>query len=410
METRVDVVVVGAGVAGGALATALSRHGISVLLLEKSRVHQDRVRGEFLVPWGIDEARKLGVSDILMAAGGHYTRHSVPYGEGITPEAARTRILDISKMVPDAPGAMNLGHPRLCQALDDAAQAAGAALLRGVEDIKVTPGLPPTVRFSIDGRNHEITPRLVVGADGRGSSVARQIGLRAVTNPDHHLLAGLLVEGVEAWPQDEFSIGTDGDVMFFVFPQGGGRLRLYLGYGLDQSRRFSGAGNVQRFLDAFRLPSLPHSELLSAAHAIGPCHGYPNADAWIDMPAVPGVVLIGDAAGHNDPTIGQGLSISFRDARLVLEALLDNAQWTNDAFIPYVEERRERMRRLRFTAQQSSILRAEFTDAARARRLRVRERVAANPSVALPFLVAIKGPFGVPDHAFEPAAWDQLMN
>jgi hypothetical protein len=66
------------------------------------------------------------------------------------------------------------------------------------------------------------------------------------------------------------------------------------------------------------------------------------------------------------------------------EALLDNAQRTNDAFIHYVEERRERMRRLRFMAQQSSILRAEFTDAARARRLRVRERVAANPSIALP--------------------------
>ena len=267
--------------------------------------------------------------------------------------------------------------------------------------------MPPTVTFSVDGRIHDITPRLIVGAD---SNVARQIGLRAETDPDHHLLAGLLVEGVEAWPRDEFSIGTDGDVMFFVFPQGGGRLRLYLGYGLDQSRRFSGAGNVQRFLDAFRLPSLPRSELLSAAHAIGPCHGYPNADTWIDLPAVPGVVLIGDAAGHNDPTIGQGLSISFRDARLVLEALLDNARWTRDAFVPYVEERRERMRRLRFTARQSSILRAEFTELARARRRRMRERLAANPSIALPLLAAFMGPFGVPDHAFLPAAWDQLMN
>ena len=410
METGVDVVIVGAGIAGGALATALSRRGISVLLLEKSWAHQDRVRGEFLAPWGVDEACKLGVFDILMAAGGHYTRYSVPYGEGITPEAARARILDLGKMVPGVPGALNLGHPRLCQALGDAAQAAGATLLRGAGDIEVTPGLRPTVTFSADGRNHEITPRLVVGADGRGSSVARQIGLRAETDLDHHLLAGLLVEGVETWPQDEFSIGTDGDVMFFVFPQGGGRLRLYLGYGLDQSRRFSGAGNVQRFLDAFRLPSLPHSELLSTAHAIGPCHGYPNADTWIGTPAVPGVVLIGDAAGHNDPTIGQGLSIAFRDVRLVLEALLDNAQWTSDAFIPYVEERRERMRRLRFTAQQYAILRAEFTEAARARRRRVRERVAANPSVALPFLVAIKGPFGVPDQAFESAAWNQLMN
>ena len=68
------------------------------------------------------------------------------------------------------------------------------------------------------------------------------------------------------------------------------------------------------------------------------------------------------------------------------------------------------MRRLRFTAQQYSILRAEFTEAARARRQRVLERIAADPDVALPFLIPTKGPFGVPDHVFEQAGWDALLN
>jgi NADPH-dependent 2,4-dienoyl-CoA reductase/sulfur reductase-like enzyme len=48
-----DVVIVGAGIAGGALATALARSGVSVLLLEKTRLHHDRVRGESMVPWGV---------------------------------------------------------------------------------------------------------------------------------------------------------------------------------------------------------------------------------------------------------------------------------------------------------------------------------------------------------------------
>src|SRR5215470_8278963 len=101
MDNTAEVVIVGAGVAGGAIATALARRGTAVLLLEKSRAHEDRVRGEYLVPWGVDEARRLGLLDVLIAAGGHYTPLHVPYSEGIPPELARARTLDLRKVVPD---------------------------------------------------------------------------------------------------------------------------------------------------------------------------------------------------------------------------------------------------------------------------------------------------------------------
>jgi 2-polyprenyl-6-methoxyphenol hydroxylase-like FAD-dependent oxidoreductase len=405
-----EVVIVGAGIAGGALATVLGRSGISVVVLERSLVHRDRIRGEYLAAWGVEEAQRSGLLDVLVAAGGRYTPLNIPYGEGTAPTDARARALDLRKVMPSLQGPMVFGHPAACQALDDAAEAAGATVLRGVERISVTAGQPPTISYTIGGQRREMMPRLIVGADGRGSDVARQIGMKAAAAPAHHLLAGLLVEGVDAWPDGEFSIGTDGDVMFFVFPQGNGRVRLYLCYGLDQRGRFSGAGGERRFLDAFRLPSLPDKEMFCSAFPAGPCHGYPNADTWIDMPVAPGVVLVGDAAGHNDPTIGQGLSIAFRDARLVHEALLGSKRWTSDIFLSYASERRTRMRRLRFTAEQISTLRAEFTDAARERRRRVAERIAANRDAALPLLIPVKGPFGVPDHLFEHAAWDALMN
>jgi menaquinone-9 beta-reductase len=404
-----EVVIVGAGISGGALASLLSRSGISVLLLEKSRVHRDRIRGEYLAAWGVEEVQKVGLLDVLVAAGGHYTTLNIPYGEGKTPEAARTRALDLRKVMPHLPGAMTFGHPRVCQALNDTAEAAGAMVLRGVEGISVTAGEPPTISFTFEGQRREITPRLIVGADGRGSDVARQIGAKVETAPLHHLLAGLLVDGIDAWPQEQFSVGTEGDVMFFVFPQGGGRVRLYLGYGLDQRTRFSGAGSDRRFIESFTLSSLPDREMFSSAVPAGPCHGYPNADTWIDVPAAPGVVLIGDAAGHNDPTIGQGLSVAFRDAHLVCAALLGSERWNGNIFVPYIEERRERMRRLRFTARQFSILQAEFTDAARERRRRASERIAANRDLALPLLTPTKGPFAMPDHVFKQAAWDALM-
>jgi 2-polyprenyl-6-methoxyphenol hydroxylase-like FAD-dependent oxidoreductase len=376
-----EVVIVGAGIAGGALATALARGGKSVLLLDKSVVHKDIVRGEFLVPWGVEEATKLGVLDILLDAGGRYTPFSVPYGEGVPPDVARTRTLDLGKLIPGVAGPLTFGHPHMCQALDDAAEAAGAAVLRGISNLKVEAGHPPTLSFNADGQHRIVKPRLIVGADGRGSTVARQVGLRPTTDPDHHLMASLLVDEVDGWPENEFSMGTEGDVRFSVFPQGRGRVRLYFCYRLDQSTRFSGADKERKFLEAFRLSSLPQSDLFVSARPAGPCHGYPNADSAIETPVARGIVLIGDAAGHNDPTIGQGLALAFRDARLVSEALLNSEEWTTDILMPYVEERRERMKRLRFAARQVSILTAEPT-----------------------------GPYAVPDHVFDPAAWDDLFS
>jgi 2-polyprenyl-6-methoxyphenol hydroxylase-like FAD-dependent oxidoreductase len=318
--------------------------------------------------------------------------------------------VDVSRLLPEVSGSLTFSHPRVCQALNDAAQAAGAVLLREVGNIEVVPGSPPSITFVAHGQSREIIPKIVIGADGRGSTIARQIGAGVESAAQHHLMAGLVIEGCEAWPTEEFAIGTEGDVNYYVFPQGNGRIRLYLCYGLDQARRFAGPGNVQRFLDAFRLSSLPYGDKLATAKPAGPCRGYPNADIWIDFPTAPGVVLIGDAAGHNDPTIGQGLSISFRDARQVYEILIDNVRWTDEMFTPFIEERRERMRRLRLVGQQYSILRAEFTEAARVRRRKALERIAADASIAIPLQAVFKGPFGLPDEAYEQEAWDRLLN
>jgi 2-polyprenyl-6-methoxyphenol hydroxylase-like FAD-dependent oxidoreductase len=410
VRPKFDAVIVGAGIAGGALATALARRGISVLLLEKTHFHQDRVRGESMVPWGVEEAAKLGVLDVLLAAGGHYTPLGIPYGEGIEIGTARSRAIDLRKLIPGVDGSLTFCHPHACQALNDAAVTAGAKFLRGVRDIAIIPGTPPRVTFAVDREMQEIVPRLVVGADGRGSTIARQIGARLELADQHHLMAGLLVEDCQTWPDDEFAIGTEDDVTFYVFPQGKGRIRLYLCYGLDRPHRFSGTGNTEKFLDAFRLSSLPHSETLATAKVAGPCRGYSNADAWVDSPVAPGVVLIGDAAGHNDPTIGQGLSISFRDARLICETLLNNTEWKIDTFAPYAAERRERMRRLRLTGQQYSILRVEFSEEAKVRRQRALDRIASDPAIGLPLSAVFKGPFGLPNEAYEQAAWDRLLN
>jgi squalene monooxygenase len=56
-----DVVIVGAGIAGCAMAVALGNQGRSVILLEKSLQEPDRIVGELLQPGGVRALEKLGL-------------------------------------------------------------------------------------------------------------------------------------------------------------------------------------------------------------------------------------------------------------------------------------------------------------------------------------------------------------
>ena len=60
-----DLIVVGGGVAGSSLARRMAADGARVLVLERETEFRDRIRGEFLQPWGVAETRKLGVAEAL---------------------------------------------------------------------------------------------------------------------------------------------------------------------------------------------------------------------------------------------------------------------------------------------------------------------------------------------------------
>ena len=93
-----DVVIVGAGIAGGALGTVLARAGFEVVLIERETNYPDRVRGEFIVPWGVTELAKLELLQPLREAGALFTRRNIPYDEIFAPAEAETRALDLTKM------------------------------------------------------------------------------------------------------------------------------------------------------------------------------------------------------------------------------------------------------------------------------------------------------------------------
>src|ERR1700731_4091517 len=175
-RTNPEVVIVGAGIGGSALATVLARAGITVTIIEKSLVHVDHVRGEWLAPWGVAETQRLGLYETLLAAGGHHLARKIGYGDDIDPAIAESQLLDLKAFegaVFKPPLCMR--HPDMCDLLNTEAIKAGAELIRGATDLQVTAGAVPEVRFSYDGVERKFNPRIVIGADGRNSIVRSQV-------------------------------------------------------------------------------------------------------------------------------------------------------------------------------------------------------------------------------------------
>ena len=177
---------------------------------------------------------------------------------------------------------------------------------------------------------------------------------------------------------------------------------------LKHRARFSGPDKQSQMLRAYRLNCLPLGEAIAAGTPVGPLNGVSNEDHWIDDPTAVGVVLIGDAAGHNDPITGQGVSITFRDVRLIRDILLSGVDnWRQRDFAPYVGERRERMRRLRIAARLARQLRVEFGPEAKARRARVTFRAAERR--LSPYPAVLIGPERLPPEAFLPETIEKLF-
>jgi 2-polyprenyl-6-methoxyphenol hydroxylase-like FAD-dependent oxidoreductase len=396
-----DVIIVGAGIAGGSLAVALARSGADVTLLEAAGHYRDRVRGESLLAWGVREARCLGAEQVLLAAGAHLTAEWVRYSPEVPAATARAQPIPVGRLIPGIAGSLNIRHPDACTALAAAAEAAGARVIRSARVTGVTPGQTPLVRFATSrGRPTQLTARLVVGADGRNGRVRRLAGIPLRRQPARHMITGLLVDGLSDVPDDHDFLAAEDSIFIAGFHQGHGRLRLYLCPGLSQRQRFTGPGGARAFLRAAALGCLPFGGYLTQGHPVGPLATYPADDTWTDQPYTQGVVLIGDAAGHNNPIIGQGLSLAMRDARIVADAIQQQG-FAAGAFRDYAADRAERMRRVRAAATFMAAAFAEDCADHATRRARFAHLQQAEP-LAMALLTAIHaGPETAPLEAFD---------
>jgi 2-polyprenyl-6-methoxyphenol hydroxylase-like FAD-dependent oxidoreductase len=318
-----DIVTVGGGLGGSALAKAMAERGARVLVVEREALFKDRVRGEALSPWGVADAKALGLFEPLRDRCGHMLRYWNVYAGG-KPVVSR----DLCATTPQQAGWLTYFHPDMQEVVLQSARAAGAEIRRSVHVRALEPGSPTRVTIEEHGRREEVAARLVIGADGRASKVRRWGGFEPKHDPPKLLFAGLLLDGVAA-PRDVFyHVAAPGmGLTAYVFPQAADRSRCYFGWHKDtQLARLQGAHDVERFRTASEQIGMPR-EFFAEAKPAGPLATFDGADSWVDHPYANGVALIGDAAATSDPTWGQGMSLTLRDVRVLCDALVAERDW-----------------------------------------------------------------------------------
>ena len=372
-----DVVTVGGGLAASSLAKSMAEGGARVLVLEQEERFKDRVRGEYLVPWGVAEARELGVLDVLRQE----CATDMPWVDlGFGPRDLRTT-------TPQQLPGLSFSHPEMQETLLAAAEKSGAVVRRGVSVQNIEGGVRPQVTTRKNGHAETISARLVVAADGRNSAARKWLGFTTKKSVDPFVFCGVLLSGVSAREDLCWIIfNPAAGLIAALAPQGRGRFRAYLGYPSAAGYRLNGKDSFASFLSESNKAAPLFGELYSKARDIGPLASFDGGDYWVEHPYSDGVALLGDAAGTTDPSFGQGMSLSLRDARRLRDALLSNSDW-NAAGHSYAEQHDAYYQRCRTASGWHRAIFQEQTPEAAARRQR-----------ALPLIA--EDLTRVPDHLF----------
>ena len=352
-KTDYDLIVIGGGLAGSALAIALAPTGARLLIVEQQQEFRDRIRGEILTPWGSREAQHLGIYDLLLEncanEVGYYTRFR---------PGAPVAVRDLAATTPANTSCMTFPHQAMQEVLLNRASALGVHVRRGEAISGIEPGQWPQVH--IGGDRKGLSARLVVLADGRDSRLRSLLDFEVKQDPEQLITAGMLLEGdVDCSEILAGSVAAGaGTINLFYDPSGGrmviaariapGLNRVYLIYHKDAlPRRLSGRHSVDEMIRQLQAAGAP-GHWFDRARQAGPFASFDGSHRWVDRPCKDGVVLAGDAAAASDPAWGRGLSRTLRDVRLLRDHLLQMQDW-HAAARAYAQDHDDfygRMRRL----------------------------------------------------------------
>lgn len=342
--TDAPVIVVGGGPAGASTAWHLARSGVEVLVLDRARFPRGKPCAEYLSPEASRVLAAMGALAPCESAGAVALRGMVvraPNGVWFQGDYAaahgyrgfRDRGLALRREVLDA-------------ILLDRARAAGVRVEEGVRVVDVMRdgrgAIRGVVAVAADGRARERRARLVVGADGLRSTIARRVGLARRARWPRRTAFVAHYRGVAGMGRHgEMHVERDGYVG--LAPLDDGLVNVALVVPQAGARRAAGA--PAEFLDGWlrRHPHLAARFARAIRHSpvrvTGP-FAYHAPRAW-----APGVALVGDAADFYDPFTGEGIYAALAGGELAAPALLAALQAPNEraehaALANYEHERR----------------------------------------------------------------------
>jgi flavin-dependent dehydrogenase len=314
MSTRYshyDVVIAGARAAGAATAMLLARQGARVLVLDRSRYGTDTLSTHALMRGGVRQLHRWGLLPRVIAAGTPAVRSATFHLPG------GVSTVDIKPKH----GVDALYAPRravLDSILVGAARGAGADVRFGASVTGLRRDRTGRVT-GITGRagaaRLEVGADLVVGADGRRSTVARHAGAGAAhvapasSGVIYRYFRGVAADGYH-W---HFTQGSAAGII----PTNDGLACVFAATSAERLRRELDGGaeaGLRRILTE-AAPEL--ADRIDPRGAAGPPRVFPGLPGYLRDAAGPGWALVGDAGYFKDPITAHGITDALRDAEIL---------------------------------------------------------------------------------------------
>lgn len=327
IRDRYDVVIVGAGLAGCAVAQALSRadqrRRRSILIVDLHKQVSPRFSGEFIHPRGAQVLDDLGFYNRLIAAGAVDVD-----GFAVMEDAEESEpvVLDYRSIPGERPRGLGVHHKTLVKVMRETIREREQVQLLApirVVDLLREGGrrsrIVGVVLRDNDGNTHEVRCDLVVAADGKASTVRKLAGI-----PDkrHTLgfMAGLELHDANLGHQLHANVLLGGPGPMLCYPNARddkGSLIYRLTFDLPHALPAKGRELSDYLLDAF-VPYLPAMLAEQVADALRSRTQVVEMAPTFNLPAppatAPGLALVGDAAGCSHPITASGMTMGLRDA------------------------------------------------------------------------------------------------